>query len=309
MPPGTNTCLNSRPLARVTASAVTRSRIQAHSTPADTHHMELPRVRRWRKDGFDRLYVEDQHGETLGWADTVTGDTIEQVPGSLPQIEAALERWAAMYPDDDLATHPPGRQTQGMAAAWQAEIRQIDRDIEYLRAMRDAAVFQRDQYLKGTSGEHHVGRELNRLYKSGWGILHAIPIYDARADIDHLLIGRAGVWTVNSKAIPATEVVVRRDSLRIGRISADYIAAAEREAQLVTQVLGDHGFSVPVQALIVFDTPPETTIRFADAPPTVGILRVEQVVRYLDTRPTVIDALEVNRIYAVARRPETWGSQ
>jgi hypothetical protein len=73
-----------------------------------------------------------------------------------------------------------------------------------------------------------VGVQLNSIYAHGWGILHSIPTYDGAGDLDHLLVGPGGVFTVNAKSHPRTKVVVRGDQMSVGRVYVDYVKSARQ---------------------------------------------------------------------------------
>lgn len=268
--------------------------------------MELPKVRRYRKGGIDRLYVSAADDEDLGWAETESGEITVQIPGSRARIEAALEAWAALYPADDLAKHAPGRHTAGLAAAWEAEIAVFSDTIVELEASRDAARHQRDQYLKGEGGERRVVHELNKLYHHGWGILHSIPIFDASVDVDHLMIGPGGVWTVNSKSHPEVTMIVDDDKMTIGRVRVDYIPSARREAAMVASILQARGVNVEVRASLAFDVPLTSTSRIVKAPLGVELVRIGSLLRFFLELPPVLSQDEINQVFAVARKPETW---
>lgn len=263
-------------------------------------------MRRYRKGGIDNLYVTDASGVTLGWADTITGAVHVQIPGSEDRVQQAFEAWAARYPADDLATHEPGRHTTTLAAAWQAEIDDLEDGIVQLQAMRDSAVYQRNQYIKGTAGERRVGLELNKLHPLGWGILHSIPVLGGSADIDHLLIGPGGVWTVNSKAHPLVTVRVDGDQMVVDRTRVDYIPKARREAAGVEDLLGRAGVQVSVRALVVFDVPRGTTFTVKAEPLDVELFRIDNVFSDFKRRSGVLTPAEVSHVFSVARRPETW---
>ena len=50
----------------------------------------------------------------------------------------------------------------------------------------------------GALGEMAVGRELSKLGPE-WMVLHAVPVGSGDSDIDHVLIGPPGVFTINTK--------------------------------------------------------------------------------------------------------------
>jgi len=53
-------------------------------------------------------------------------------------------------------------------------------------------------WYRGALGELAVGRLLATLGPE-WTVLHAVPVGTGTSDIDHVLIGPAGVFTLNTK--------------------------------------------------------------------------------------------------------------
>src|SRR5215207_5893199 len=62
------------------------------------------------------------------------------------------------------------------------------------RVSQDARNWQR-----GACGERRTARQLNRLTRHGWVVFHDLAVPDSRANADHLAIGPAGVFLVDSK--------------------------------------------------------------------------------------------------------------
>jgi hypothetical protein len=58
----------------------------------------------------------------------------------------------------------------------------------------------------GAKAEESIGSRLDKLVEHGWHVLHAVPIGSKGSDIDHLLIGPGGVWTVNTKNHPGKRI-------------------------------------------------------------------------------------------------------
>ena len=53
-------------------------------------------------------------------------------------------------------------------------------------------------YWKGGKGERLVGKRLAKLGHE-WRVLHSIPIGGRGTDVDHLVIGPGGVYSLNTK--------------------------------------------------------------------------------------------------------------
>jgi hypothetical protein len=64
----------------------------------------------------------------------------------------------------------------------------------WFRVSQDARNWQR-----GARGERRTAGQLDRLTRHGWVIFHDLAVPDSRANVDHLLIGPAGVFLADSK--------------------------------------------------------------------------------------------------------------
>src|SRR6202043_2142454 len=53
---------------------------------------------------------------------------------------------------------------------------------------------------RGAAGEEHVGSLLEELSDGGWQVIHDVSL--GRGNVDHILIGPAGVFTVETKSHP-----------------------------------------------------------------------------------------------------------
>jgi hypothetical protein len=73
-----------------------------------------------------------------------------------------------------------------------------------------------ERWLRGADGESATARLLVRLPASRWAVLHDRRVPGSRANLDHIVIGRTGVWLVDSKTTRATVRSGRR-SIHLGR--------------------------------------------------------------------------------------------
>ena len=53
-------------------------------------------------------------------------------------------------------------------------------------------------WFQGTLGEIRVGSVLAKLGPE-WTVVHSVPIGSRGSDIDHIVVGPAGVFTINTK--------------------------------------------------------------------------------------------------------------
>ncbi|MEU4735960.1 nuclease-related domain-containing protein [Streptomyces fradiae] len=156
----------------------------------------------------------------------------------------------------------------------------------------------------GLVGERLTGKRLDRLRGHGWFTLHAVQ-WATGTDVDHLAIGPAGVFTVNSKRHPGKTVWYGDTAITINGSRTRHIAASQSEARRVSRVLSHAcGFSVPVRPVISVVHAAKLTVKGANPP--VLVLAVEHIDRVLSGLSPVLSPDQVAHIYGVARQARTW---
>ena len=60
-----------------------------------------------------------------------------------------------------------------------------------------------DRWGRGAAGEEHVGSVLDELRPAGWFALHDVDV--GRGNIDHVLVGPAGIYTIETKEPPGSD--------------------------------------------------------------------------------------------------------
>jgi hypothetical protein len=169
------------------------------------------RVEHWRRYGKDRLYVNDETGQRIGWVDRDSGDAIVEVPAQRGQFDAAVaafearlragafvesppvpsqspaERWSAPA-WRDLALNRPGQLAREQAEAELTAMRERSRVGTFIARAIDMKTDER-AWRVGAGGEETVGAKLEKLHAHGWRVLHAVPVGTRGGDIDHVLIG------------------------------------------------------------------------------------------------------------------------
>jgi hypothetical protein len=94
-----------------------------------------------------------------------------------------------------------------------------------------------DRWRRGAAGERRTAELLADLPARGWSVWHDLRVPGSAANIDHLVVGRTGVWVVDSKATRATVAAGWR-SVRFGARKLD-VTPTRWEADVVTDVLSD----------------------------------------------------------------------
>jgi Nuclease-related domain len=233
---------------------------------------------------------------------------VSQPPAGPP---APGERWPGQHrvgrdPDpDDLARNEPG-------ASASARARELRREHPLLTSA--AAVLgirtSAQSFADGARGERTVGRQLSKwAARYGWHVLHAVPVGQRGADIDHVVIGPFGVITVNTKTT-VTAVWVGKYGLTVGGKPVDYLRKSRTEASRAGRLLDRAtGLSVPVQPVIVFVGARRVVIR-RGGPADVAVLPSPRTLRqWLRRQAPVLEPSQVDAVYAAARRPATWQSR
>ena len=296
-------------------------------------------VKRWTRYGKDRLYVETEIGEKVGWFDLLTGLATVERPDLTAAFHEAVSAQHAAHgthsvdeptpvpleappaaltprpePDytvtvewTDLAGNRPGQAVRAEAESLLADMKQQSKFRTFVTRALDVKTDER-AFRVGAAGEEAVGPRLERLVKRGWHVLHSIPVGNGKSDIDHLLIGPGGVYTVNTKNHPGGRVWVGEHAVRVNGQPTHYLRNSRFEAERVRKILLRHlDVEVPVKPVLVFLTGtvvPQVTIK--QRPADVVILDRMDVPGSFKRAPQRLSEDVVAQVYDLARRSTTW---
>lgn len=161
-----------------------------------------------------------------------------------------------------------------------------------------------DSWYKGALGEIEVGRILTRLGPE-WQVLHAVPVGKADTDIDHVVIGPAGVFTLNTKNHSGQRVVIRGNTFMVNGTKTSHVPAAASEARRAARMLSAAaGHEVHVAALLVLIEPLNLNVK--TSPDGVEIVNASNLRRWFSRQPHVLQTAEVERLAAAARARDVW---
>lgn len=161
-------------------------------------------------------------------------------------------------------------------------------------------------WRNGARGEESLAAELWRIARPGhWRYLHSVPVGSRGSDIDHVLIGPAGVFTINTKNHRASNIWVGGDTFMVNGKRQPYIRNSRHEAQRASRLLTKAcGYPVPAKGVIAVIDPRDITIK-GEANDVAATTRV-QLSRWLARQPQTLDAAQVDAIFTAARRSSTW---
>jgi hypothetical protein len=207
------------------------------------------------------------------------------------------EQWAQVELGESLL----GRKAGGSAAQRAREHRRADP----FTLFRSTVLRQRTDeraWRKGANGERFTAWVLGGLPK-GWHVLNDIPVGDRGANIDHLVIGPGGIFTVNTKNLTGKVVIYSRALYVNGHRTSYYPAAkheAERASKLLTAHLGRPVTATGVLAILADDI----DIKARPVDLLVGTPRGAKA-KFLKALVSLSEQ-DVVEITAAASKPETW---
>jgi hypothetical protein len=157
----------------------------------------------------------------------------------------------------------------------------------------------------GAKGEQRVGHTLAQLSSPPWTVLHDLPIGTNGANVDHLVIGPPGVFSINTKRHPRGKLWVAERVIMLNGRKLDYLPKARSQGRRVAAALrGALGRPVTVTPMLVVMC--ERLVVKAQ-PPDVPVIRRADLLRWFGQRPVTLRPDDVADVREVALRPSTWG--
>jgi hypothetical protein len=155
---------------------------------------------------------------------------------------------------------------------------------------------------KGTIGERGVGWWLGRL-PEGWFVFHDVPVGHRGANIDHVVIGPGGVFTVNTRYLFG-EIVVYQRSITHEGSRTDYLSKASAEARRAASLLSAAiGRTVQVRGVLAILADEWTIV---EEPPDVIVRGPRGAKNLMLKQPPVLRPSDVIVLAAAASKPDTW---
>lgn len=275
------------------------------------------RAKRFVEPGHDRIYVYGADGNAIWGFDRTSGSerqfrrglsksawtfilAVRADPDRLPiEDQPRVDRpagYIAGGADYDLSKQRPGHALLGKLA-----------ELHATAFSNGSGVLSEEfvNFATGFVGEEIAARGLATL-GAGWYVLHGVPIGDGHADIDHVVVGPPGVFTINTKHHPGGRVQSKGgDALFVGRTRQPYARKSRAEASGVADRLRGAGVIVsqvhPVIAVV-------GTKRVDARIPLDGVTLLAEptLVEWLRQQPHSLGPAQIESIFTVARNPATW---
>ena len=295
---------------------------------------------RRRVYSHDMLYVTDAAGTKIGRINLESGKVTMDLPELRSDFDEFVARWRAekiaASEADESPADDPGLSTatvedQPAIAIDTADPRVVAddgpawQDLSQNRAgqaVRERAVELRSEapvktfvarvfgvhtderaYRVGADGEEEVAWRMRKL-GDGWHVLHSVPVGEKDSDIDHVVIGPPGVFTLNTKNHSRKKVWVAEKAFMVSGQKTNYLRNSRHEAARTSKLLTTAcGFDVQVEPIIVVIAA-ELTIKAQ--PADVHVVARKLIGKWLERRPATLSPVAVAAIYEMARRDTTW---
>jgi Nuclease-related domain len=207
------------------------------------------------------------------------------------------EGWASVTINDTLV----GRRAGGSAREKALELRRaspVRTSIDRLLGRHS----DERAWRRGATGEQVTARWLGRL-PDGWHVFNDVPVGDRGANIDHVIVGPGGVFTVNAKNLTG-KIWVSPRQIRHNGHPTSFLPKSVHEAQRASMLLSAAtGRTVDVFPILAILSD-EWTIK--EKPTDVFVAAPRGVKDWLRRRPAILSRAEVTRICAAVSKPTTW---
>ena len=224
----------------------------------------------------------------------------DEAPAATPELPVPTP--AAPAPWDDLASHRAGEMAREQAVA----LKQAAPVRTFVARVLGVHTDERAWRI-GADGEEKVAARLEKLATKDprWKFLHAIPVGENGSDIDHLVVGPGGVFSLNAKHHPGARIWVRDNAFRVNGQQQPYVRNSRHEALRAGRYLtAACGFPVAVTGVVVPVGADDITIK--QQPADVVVVNRMALTGWLRSRPVVLKDSTVEAVFEAARRSTTW---
>jgi hypothetical protein len=209
------------------------------------------------------------------------------------------EQWSRIEISESLTTSRAGD-----SAARKAKELRREHPLQDLLARLTREPSEPRNWRKGAMGERVVALHLRRLDRAEWHVFHDVPMGSRGANVDHVVIGPSGVYTINTKHRKGHVIVSRRMIKVNGHREGTYLTKAVSEAQRAARLLSDaSGTYVVVRPILAFIA---DEFEIQQPPTDVTVVMAGGLVRWLKSQQPTLEPRERITIAGAAHKPATW---
>ena len=174
---------------------------------------------------------------------------------------------------------------------------------EKARRLREQA----ESWEIGADGEEIVAGVLaaGLSEDGGWHLIHSVVVTNRGSDIDHIVVGPPGVFTLNAKHHAGKSVRISESEYRVDGRQRNYFDAAMSEGRNASSRLSIAcSFNVPAYPVLVVVGSADLHI---DAQPSgIHVVDCDGIIEWLRGLPNVLDQHQTAIIAERAGDPATW---
>lgn len=162
-------------------------------------------------------------------------------------------------------------------------------------------------WYSGALGEIVVANALAQL-GDAWTVLHGVPVGSGNSDIDHVILGPGGIFTITVKNHPGKKIWIGGSTFLVNGYKQDYMRNSAHEAARASGQLSTvTGRPVTVTPLIVVVNP--ASITTGRKHPRVAVVSSNTLMRWLMKHPRVMSDRAVAHLSMFAEERSTWQSE
>ena len=275
--------------------------------PASVKHLDVvvQAALAWKAAEFEGAAPPREQSAVEESVNTVAAPRVE-VPAPVGLAEPASTtpsvQIAPPRPWLDLGTNAPGS-----AAREQAVAARNESPVSTFVARAFGVRTEERAWRIGADGEERVAAQLRKLSKRDprWRSLHAIPVGSKGSDIDHLVVGPGGVFTLNTKNHPDATIYASGNTVMVNGHRTHYVRNSRFEAERAGRLLATAlGRPVHVEGVIVIVNAPNVVVK--KPAEQVHVVRRREILQWTLRHGEILTESECDAIYEVARRSTTW---
>lgn len=246
---------------------------------------------RWRRFGHDRVYVSEADGTNVAWLDVQSGALTVRDEARRHAVVAVLAHHGHRLREPSVTSAPAIIERAASAGR--------------IFTSRFLGVRGDDEHAADEPDGEPVATRLDRLPEP-WHVLYAIPVDDRGGELDCLVIGPGGVFTVMTRCHAAPSVWVAGETFIVDGREVGHVRDARQEAGRA----GRHltlavGRRVRVTGVVAVECDPRDLIVRAQ-PTHVRVEARKRLEHWLLAQPVRLSTAEVDELVRVAHRPDTW---
>ncbi|MHC5796742.1 nuclease-related domain-containing protein [Lacisediminihabitans sp. FW035] len=162
-------------------------------------------------------------------------------------------------------------------------------------------------WYSGALGEIVVANALSQL-SDEWTVLHAVPVGSGHSDIDHVILGPGGIYTINTKNHSGQKIWIGGSTFLVNGYKQEHMRESAHEADRASRLLSTiTGRPVIVTPLIVVVNP--ASITTGRKRPRVTVLSSNTLGRWLVRRPRVLSDRAAAHFSMFAEERSTWHTE